>query len=101
MNRCKLCGLNMDLVGVRHNCDPARLTSGLKITAAKKSTEPVGDGVMLTSMSHPMGLLNELAGAIKDGRLNLSKGCQCKCCVERRQKQLEAQKRYREKKNAG
>ena len=34
---------------------------------------PGGDGVALTSMAHPEGLIEKMAEAIKDGRLSLTK----------------------------
>ena len=53
--RCPRCGAAYALVGRVHRCVPR---------------EEAGDGVSLTSMEHPAGLIEEIAGAIRDWRLS-------------------------------
>jgi hypothetical protein len=51
-------------------------SKGLRIlTRAKpKPAETVGDGVALTSIAHPPGLIDKIADAIKSGKLSLKRG---------------------------
>jgi hypothetical protein len=51
-------------------------SKGLRILsrAKPKSIEPIGDGVALTSMAHPPGLIDKIADAIKSGKLSLKRG---------------------------
>ena len=51
-------------------------SKGLRILsrAKEKSAEPAGDGVALTSMAHPPGLIDKIADAIKSGKLSLKRG---------------------------
>ena len=46
---------------------------GLRLKSRPKSKEPVGDGVKLTSMAHPPGLIEAMADAIKSGKLDPTK----------------------------
>lgn len=46
---------------------------GLRVPPLK-SHGPVGDGVALTSIAHPPGLIDEIAGAIQSGKLSLKRG---------------------------
>lgn len=91
-DNCPTCGANMDLVGKSHRCVPrpqlkasdlllpgryevtgSKPSKGLRIKA-RKSGGPIGDGVALTSMVHPPGLIDALADAIRSGKLNLKRG---------------------------
>lgn len=66
------------------------------LTAINEAKESVsgGDGVALTSISHPPGLIRKLTKEIKPG----GKLCLCPCCALRRHKILAAVKKHREKK---
>ena len=57
------------------------------------SVEPIGDGVALTSMAHPPGLIDEIAGAIRSGKLKSTP--ECPVCAARRQARAAAQKKWR------
>ncbi len=97
MDRCEKCGLDRDIVGRAHNCNPERLKGGFRISTTKKSTEPAGDGLALISATSPPGLVRKLAEAIKSGKLR-GPHCQCPCCTRRREKMLAAVRKHRTKK---
>lgn len=79
---------------------PVVRPSGLRIKSKPKSIEPSGDGIALTSMAHPPGLIDEIAGAIRSGKLSLKSGPGCPVCKARRQARAAAQKKWRQAKAA-
>lgn len=87
-NLCAACGANLDMVGRAHRCVP-RNTPEASGTARKASSgsllggpsrnsvrastlAKVGDGITLTSMAHPPGLVEKIVGAIRSGKLKAS-----------------------------
>jgi len=88
-NFCPICGIDRNMVGYSHRCIPkpdpiedvarerdAAPSKGLRIKSVSKSrsAEAIGDGVALTSMAHPDGLIDKMADAIKSGKLTLKRG---------------------------
>lgn len=70
--KCKICGEKHRL----GPCPSTRTASapkhGLAIKAkVARATTPADDGVALMSIAHPLGLIDKIADAIKDGRLAL------------------------------
>ena len=61
------------IVGVAPDPSDAK-PKGLKITSRLKLKKSSGDGVALTSMAHPPGLIDQMAEAIKSGKLSLKRG---------------------------
>jgi hypothetical protein len=53
--------------------DRALRAANLLNRTFNSESPPGGDGVALTSMAHPEGLIEKMAEAIKDGRLSLTK----------------------------
>lgn len=72
IDRCKECGANLAMVGIRHRCVPLP-KGGLRVPSLKTSG-PIGDGVALKSMAHPLGLIEKMADAIRFGKLGLKPG---------------------------
>lgn len=50
------------------------LEAGIRQQAPDKGEVIGGDGIALTSIAHPPGLIEAMAEAILDGRLDLAKG---------------------------
>ena len=95
IDRCKECGANLAMVGRSHRCvhgaaqtlalarareakeAPAK-SKGLRILSRPNSlpqpVEPLGDGIALTSIAHPPGLIEKMADAIRSGKLSLKRG---------------------------
>jgi hypothetical protein len=72
---CEKCGANIALVGIRHRCVPKVSSEGLRVKSLPKPKgEPVGDGVALTSIQHPPGLIEKMADALSSGKLSLKRG---------------------------
>ena len=53
--------------------DRSSLAANILNRAFNSESRGGGDGVALTSMAHPEGLIEKIAEAIKDGRLSLTK----------------------------
>lgn len=54
---------------------PSEAKRGLRISSRPKSRTdaPIGDGVALTNMEHPAGLIDAMADAIRSGKLKLGR----------------------------
>jgi hypothetical protein len=63
----------IEAVGVAPGPSEAK-SKGLKIASSPKLKPPSGDGVALTSMAHPPGLIDKMDKAIKSGKLSLKRG---------------------------
>lgn len=61
---------------------------------ARLTNPSTGDGIALTSIAHPPGLIEKLAKEIRGGKL-----CLCPCCVKRRAKIKAAVQKFRKKIN--
>jgi hypothetical protein len=70
-------------------------SKGLRVRTKPKSVEPIGDGVALTTIAHPPGLIDAMAEAIRSGKLSLKSAPDCPVCAARRQARTAAQKKWR------
>jgi hypothetical protein len=80
MNRCPICTKDMDLVGRSHNCVPVATPSKEEVRADYKKMGKAMNAAMIGDVA------------------SVASVASCPVCETRRQKQLEAQRRYRSKK---
>jgi hypothetical protein len=99
---CDACGSNLALVGRAHHCVPRPQKEGPRPPKKGPVSPPheTGDGVALTSMARPPGLIEKLAGAIRSGKLLLPAAHpNCPRCKALKERNRGAVLRYRSKKN--
>lgn len=89
IERCKKCGANIALVGLRHNCNQPK---EFVVELAKLLPEKPE-------------IIEKIPEIIAKAERKIDRGlkklsCQCACCVARRKKTAEAVRRFRGKKDA-
>lgn len=81
---CKKCGKNMDLYGLRHNCD-----SRSALTPGRLTIEPIQ--ALVDAKNTTVAELRKRLPRKPAGK------CECPCCTLRREKMLAAVKKFRSK----